>query len=423
MDYFLSNKLLNKYQYGFIKGRSVVLQLLKIIDDWLLNLENGNQIDAIYTDFEKAFDKVPHKRLLNKLLSYRVDSKLITWIESFLCHRTQRVRINGVLSNSQNVLSGIPQGTVLGPLLFIIFINDLPDACTNLSKIFLFADDAKLYKCISDISDCEKLSDSGQHLSDWSEKWCMKLNVDKCKVLSVKRKDGIKFPYGFSKCNNNFALEHVDHIKDLGVIIDKDLCFDLHISEKVNKAFQMLGIINKTFVDIDIITFLLLYKTMVRSHLEFAGSVWNPYKINQIQSLEKVQKRATKLVKSCKNLSYKDRLIHLKLPTLKFRRLRGDMIEVFKILNGYYDESCVPNLPRNFDTRTRGNSLKLMHVRTKLDMRKFSFCSRVVGYWNSLPDYVVKATSVNMFKNSLDKLWTNEEMYYDFEANISCSCN
>src|SRR5437867_13291902 len=97
IDYFLSNKLFNEYQYGFIKGRSVVLQFLKIIDDWLVNLENGNQIDVIYTDFEKAFDKVPHKRLLMKLTSYRVDEKLIAWIEAFLCNRMQQVKINGVL--------------------------------------------------------------------------------------------------------------------------------------------------------------------------------------------------------------------------------------------------------------------------------------------------------------------------------------
>src|SRR6266516_3714529 len=169
-------------------------------------------------------------------------------------------------------------------------------------------------------------------------------------------------------------------------------------------------------------TFLLLCKAMVLSHLEFAGSVWNPYKISQIRSLEKVQKRATKLVRSCKKLSYKERLIYLNLPTLKFRRLRGDMIEVFKMLNGYYDESAMPNLARNFDTSTRGISLKLMHVRSRLDQRKFSFCPRVVGYWNSLPDFVVKASSINMFKNSLDKLWIKEEMYYDFEANMSYSC-
>ena len=243
-----------------------------------------------YTDFEKAFDKVPQKRLLSKLVSYKVDEKLIAWIEAFLCHRTQQVKINGVFSKSQNVLSGIPQGTVLGPLLFIIFINDLPEVCINFSKIFLFADDAKLYKCISNMFDCQELNESGQHFFDWSEKWYMKLNVDKCKVLSVKRKDEINFAYGFIKCGASLALEHVDHIRDLGVTIDKDLCFDLHISEKVNKAFQMLGIINRTFVDIDETTFLLLYKTMVRSHLEFASSVWNPYKMNQIKSKKSPEK-------------------------------------------------------------------------------------------------------------------------------------
>src|SRR6266516_6690477 len=136
MNYFLSNKLFNEYQYGFIKGRSVVLQLLKIIDDWLVNLENGSQTDVIYTDFEKAFDKVPHKRLLCKLLSYKVDKKLIAWIEAFLYHRMQQVKINGVLSVSKSVLSGIPHGNVLGPLLFIIFINDLLEVCSNLNRIF-----------------------------------------------------------------------------------------------------------------------------------------------------------------------------------------------------------------------------------------------------------------------------------------------
>ena len=422
MSYFLINNLFNNNQYGFIKGRSTVLQLLTIIDDWLINLENGNQIDVIYTDFEKAFDKVPHRRLLSKLKSYGVDEQLVTWIEAFLCYRTQRVKVNGVLSESKCVLSGIPQGTVLGPLLFIIFINDLPEVCNNLSKIFLFADDAKLYKCISDASDNEQLNKSCQKVFDWSEQWCMNLNVDKCKVLTIKKSKNDNFSYGFTKSNDYLALENVDNMKDLGVIIDCELNFDLHISEKVNKAFQMLGIIKRNFCDFDEVTFLLLYKTMVRSHLEYAGSVWNPYKASQIKSLEKVQKRATKLIRSCKRLPYKERLMHLKLPTLKFRRLRGDMIEVFKILNGYYDESIVPMLPRNFNIRTRGNSLKLLHTRTKLDIRKYSFCTRVIGFWNSLPDNVVKASSVNNFKNGLDKFWCKEEMYYDWQTNMSVSC-
>ena len=243
------------------------------------------------------------------------------------------MKVNGVLSGEKRVLSGIPQGTVLGPLLFIIFINDLPEVCSILSNIFLFADDAKIYKSISNISDCATLNTSCQNVFDWSEKWYMKLNVDKCKVLSIKNKSGINFDYGFNKDNNFVVLEHVDHMKDLGVVIDNELTFDQHISDKVNKAFQMLGIINRNFSDLDEQTFLLLYKTMVRSQLEFAGSVWSPYKISQIERLEKVQKRATKLLRSCKGLSYKERLLKLQLPTLKFRRLRGDMIKVFKILN------------------------------------------------------------------------------------------
>jgi hypothetical protein len=135
--------------------------------------------------------------------------------------------------------------------------------------------------------------------------------------------------------------------------------------------------------------------------------------------LEKVQKRATKMIGACKKLHYSDRLKFLNLPTLKFRRIRGDMIETYKILNGIYDSSVVPILNRNLDSRTRGNSLKLMHSRSKYDLRKYSFCSRVVGAWNSLPDYVVTVNSVNAFKNSLDKHWRNEDLYFNWEANIA----
>ena len=126
-------------------------------------------------------------------------------------------------------------------------------------------------------------------------------------------------------------LENVESMNDLGVTIDHTLDFSVHIHDKINKAYQMLGIINRNFKDLGKISFLLLYKCMVRSHLEYASSVWNPYKVSLISDLEKVQKRATKMVSECRHLSYKNRLIHLNLPTLKFRRARGDMIDQIEV--------------------------------------------------------------------------------------------
>ena len=187
MQFFMHHKLFSSCQYGFINGRSTMLQLLKIMDEWTSSLEAGGQIDVIYTDYEKAFDKVPHKRLLSKLSSYGLPDELVKWIEAFLCSRTQRVRINGAFSEKKPVLSGIPQGSVLGPLLFIIYINDLPSVCEELCKIFLFADDSKLYKHITTEEDYLNLKQSCQNVFNWSEQWLMRLNTAKCKILTITK--------------------------------------------------------------------------------------------------------------------------------------------------------------------------------------------------------------------------------------------
>jgi len=421
MEYFFSNNLFSSQQYGFIKGRSTVLQLLKISDDWTNLLENGGQIDVIYTDLEKAFDKVPHQRLLSKLHSYGINSVLISWIKSFLCYRVQRVKVNSCLSDCKPVLSGIPQGSVLGPVLFVIFINDLPLECLDLCKSFLFADDAKLYKHINCELDSFVLNECCQKLFNWCSNWMMKININKCKVLSVahNKNDIIHYDYGFHADYSNFVkLEHIDNFCDLGVTMDSELSFDNHIYAKINIASKMLGMINRNFKDLDKFSFILLYKCLVRSHLEFAHSVWCPYKKGLIFEIEKIQKRATKLVQGCKGKNYKERLQLLNLPTLKFRRLRGDMIEVYRILHNLYDDSVVPYLTRNLDTRTRGNSFKLKVDRCKYDLRKFSFCNRVTSVWNSLPDFVVCSGSLNCFKNNLDKFWINEDCVFNFEASM-----
>jgi ribonuclease P/MRP protein subunit RPP40 len=181
----------------------------------------------------------------------------------------------------------------------------------------------------------------------------------------------------------------------------------------------MLGIIKRNFRYLSVDTFVLLYKSMVRSHIEYCSSVWSPFRKSDIDELERVQRRATKLIHGFGSLNYMDRLKKCKLPTLKYRRHRGDMIETFKILTGVYDLDAAPHLELNLDTRTRGNSLKLATHRTRYNLRKYFFTNRVVNVWNSLPDRVVLSRSVDQFKNNLDKFWSNQELFYNYKADLT----
>jgi hypothetical protein len=275
----------------------------------------------------------------------------------------------------------------------------------------------------------------------------MKLNTDKCKALTVVRnkQKAVDSKYSFqTSSRNTIELERVNNMNDLGVTIDSELAFNDHIYDKINKAYQMIGIIKRNFKDLDKFSFLLIYKSLVRSHLEYANAIWNPYRVAVIADIEKVQKRATKLVKGLRNMTYRERLINLQLPTLKFRRVRGDMIEVYKILSHKYDEQvwptsmankyaqqvCPTSMPNKYAqqvcpglnkseyTSTRGHSLKLTTERAKYDLRKYSFTSRIVTIWNSLPNSMVCSESVNNFKNQLDALWRNTDLFYNYEAEL-----
>jgi hypothetical protein len=276
-----------------------------------------------------------------------------------------------------------------------------------------------MFKHISCVDDFNILFQNCQNILDGSEQWLMKLNIKKCKILSIGRNVNKEFKYGFNVPDVGFReIDRVETMQDLGVMFEEDLSFQQHINDKVNKAFQMIGIINRNFKHLHKSSFILLYKCLVRSHLEYANTVWNSFRASLIDVIEKVQKRATKIVRGCRNKNYTERLMSLNLPTMKYRRLRGDMIEVYKILNGKYDSKIVPCLKLSSNVYTRGNSLKLSVERAKYDLRKYSFPVRTVNYWNSLPDYVIKSESVNSFKNSLDNLWKKEEMYFNYRASF-----
>ena len=208
------------------------------------------------------------------------------------------------------------------------------------------------------------------------------------------------------------------------VSIDNNLSFSEHINIKVNKANAIMGVIRRSFRHLDTKTFTTLFKSMVRPHIEYAASVWNHHLKSDITKVESVQRRATKQVPHLKNLSYKERLTKLKLPTMLYCRMRGDMIEVYKILTGKYDPLVTSDLlPLHRehvpDSRTRGHSLKLLKRRFRRKLSKYSFSRRVVGMWNSLPDDTISAQTVDTFENRLDDHWSKLEVKYDFDLAMS----
>jgi hypothetical protein len=418
VDYMKGNALFSNCQYGFLSGRSTTLQLLLALDDWTEALDNGGEIDCVYTDFSKAFDTVPHRRLIGKLKSYGISAEIVNWIEAFLVHRKQKVIVNGKSSEWENVISGVPQGSVLGPVLFVIFINDLPEEV--LSTILLYADDAKIYRNVKQLMDQVILQTDLHNMSIWADRWLQKFHPDKLKLIPISRKRDTTERVYFV---GNDRVECSEKEKDLGVWIDDKLKFQDHISTKVKVANKMMGAVRRTFRFLDERMFCLLYKAMVRPHVETSATVWSPYLQYQVDQLEGVQKRATKMLPVIKDMDYVSRNKRLNLPSLRYRRMRGDMLETYKMMNGHYEEDIIPSMKKRDDVvhsarATRGHSLMLFQQRCNTEVRRHSFTQRVVPMWNSLPDEVVRAPSKDCFKNRLDKLWKKQPIYFDHSAKL-----
>ncbi|KAK3098476.1 hypothetical protein FSP39_019799 [Pinctada imbricata] len=397
MSYMEENQLFTVHQHGFRKKHSCVTQLIEVLDDWSKEIDNSNSIDNIYLDFQKAFDKVPHKRLLEKLKGYGIGGNLLSWIESFLTERKQRVVLNGSESNWSNVTSGIPQGSVLGPTLFLIYINDLPDVVHNIVK--LFADDTKLYSVVNNHEQQERLQEDINSLASWSNKWLLKFNVSKCKHLHLGK------PNQTTYTMNDEEITKCDSEKDLGITVDDKLKFQVHINTQIKKANIKLGLIKRTFTYLDKDIFLKLYKSLVRPHLEYGSNVWSVIYKKEAIALENVQRRATRMLHSISHLSYTERLKWLGLPTLQYRRLRADMVETFRIIHDIDNINDRENIFPFSKTQTRGHEFKLAKNYCRTNVRKFSFSQRIVDRWNKLPTSVVTCKSVNSFKNQLNIHW------------------
>ena len=409
VDHMTENNLYSECQHGFRKKRSCVTQLIEVHETLTEMIDDGKSMDIIYLDFKKAFDSIPHERLLLKMKAYGITGKTLQWVRSFLSNRQQRVRVGNDYSSKSKVTSGIPQGSILGPVLFTIFINDLPEAIEVNCKVF--ADDTKIYDSSKNHA---KIQNDLYKMQKWTETWNLYFNVAKCKVMYMGKKNP-RIEYYMQIEKEKQKLDPCEEEKDLGITFDPKLNFDSHISNITKKANQMLGIIKRTFTFIDKHTFLKLYKALVRSHLEYGNVIWSPIFKRQSVQIESIQRRATKLVPECRDMTYDKRLRYLKLYSLKGRRDRGDLIQTYKIFKGIDDinPENIFSLATYKATRNQGNKIRLRHCKT--DIRKYSFSHRIVERWNTLPKEIKEAPSVNAFKNRLDTNPKLVDRFYNYD--------
>jgi uncharacterized protein (DUF4415 family) len=407
MESIVRDKLMNhldpvisEHQHGFMNGRSCVTQLIETIEEWTKLLDEGHPIDAVYLDFAKAFDTVPHVRLIKKLNAYGVEGNVLGWIEDFLKDRKQRVAIGENVSSWQEVVSGVPQGSVLGPSLFLCYVNDLPK--TVKGSVKMFADDTKVSTPIRSEDDQKKLQRDLEQLEKWTDDWQLKFNTAKCKVMHLGYSNP-KYTYEMGTGDQRHTLKETTCEKDLGVHVDVSLHISKHCQKTAAKANRILGLVNRSFKHLDGPMIKQLFIGLIRPHLEYGNLVWSPQYRKDATIIENVQRRATRLAPELRELSYEERLKSLNLPSLSYRRRRGDLIETYKIRKDAYKISKDKILPLKGYKKTRGHPLKLEKQEIHLDLRKKFYSVRVHDAWNALPESVINAPSVETFKGRLDK--------------------
>jgi hypothetical protein len=378
-----------------MKNKSCTTNLLEFMEKITEAADRGEPIDVIYLDFAKAFDKVPRERLLKKLQAHGVTGNVHRWIRAWLTGRQQRVAVNGKLSSWKEVLSGVPQGSVLGPILFTIFINDLDGAATAIKIIRKFADDTKVGHGVSTPEEAGVLQECLDNLVKWAEDWGMQFNAEKCKVMHVGRSNQ-RFQYSMG----GVVLGETEEEKDVGVTINKSLKPTGQCTRAANTARGVLGQVTRAFHYRDRHVFIQLYKQYVRPHLEFAAPAWSPWLIGDVKALEDVQIQAVKMVSGLKSKDYHERLAELGMPTLEERRREMDMVQTFKIVKGIDNVNSQDWFTKAVNRGTRGTSGldNLVKPRSEHEYRRHFYSQRVIDDWNSLPDHVKEARNVHCFK-------------------------
>ena len=397
MNHSDKHNILYPLQHGFQKSKSCVSQLIEFTNDVALNVDNGKQTDILIMDFSKAFDKVNHTLLLHKLRYYGINEQVITWLGNLLEDRRQSVVLEGERSEPLEVKSGVPQGSVIGPCLFLFYINDIPVGID--STVRLFADDTIMYLTISSMSDAQKLQNDLDKLASWENKWDMSFHPQKCNVLSItNNRSIIHYPYIL----HGNLLEHVDKAKYLGVTLQSNFKWDAHINNITNKAYSTLGFLRRNLKINSPKIKQQAYFSLVRPSLEYACAVWDPHTQRDKSTLEMVQRRAARYVtnRHRNRSSVGDMLDRLNWDSLEDRRTKMRLSTFYQITKSSISvDKNILVKPQRLSRNMHQHSFQKIACRT--EVYKYSFFPRTVVDWNRLPPDIATSESITSFKSTL----------------------
>ena len=398
-----ANDLLKHNQHGFVSGRSTQTQLLQHYSDVYEALSEGVRIDTVYLDFAKAFDKVNHDILQKKLIKHGIKGKIGVWIKNFLQNRKYRVVANGVMSEEQEVISGVPQGTVLASIFFIIMISDLDENLRN-SISRLFADDTKISAKIRNEEDVDLLQQDLNEVYTWANENLMEFNENKFEKMSHGNSDNIRG--GIYKTESGKEIKANKTIKDLGVLTGEDVSFEEHIEDVVQSSKIRSGMLLRVFETRNPQLMLKMFNSYVRSKMEYCSLVWNPWKKEDIDKIERIQKNFTSRIEGLESLNYHQRLEKLGLYSLERRRERFLIINAWQQLEGIKEN--VLGLKTGKVGRRRcikSSTIPTMLSEGNRTMIQNSTARQMERLFNALPYRLQTITKVktDTFKKKLDK--------------------
>lgn len=400
-EHCIENDLLIENNSGFKKNDSTINLMIDITHKIYKSIDEGKDMCCVFLDVSKAFDKVWHEGLIFKLKQFGVAASILDWFIDYLSNRSQNVLINGKSSSIKQIFAGVPQGSILGPLLFLIYMNDINEGISSCMK--LFADDTSLLRSLTNNQDINILNDDLDKLNDWSRQWRVNFNPNKTKYMIFSKKTRrVKYPSLFL---NGIKLQEVESHKHLGLLLSNNLSWGKHIVELAKKANRRLDIMTRLKRFLPRYCLEILYKSMIRSILDYGDILYDCCTAFESELLEKIQRRAAILITGAFKITSHSKLLQeLGLPTLKVRRKINRLIFLHKIKEGKcpnYVQNIYPLLNHNTENYNFRRPHHIIPPQSRTVTFSSSFFPATIKDWNNLPDAIKGSATARLFKENL----------------------